>query len=257
MTSSKKPIIQKAITKNNDITYGDIITFGKIPDLEVEDLKTGISRFGGYRKPNYFMAYLKSAAILIEHGVKHNTLDDIGLPAFYMQRHALELLLKRVLSSLYEVAELRLHLNENDYQPSQGQKDRLTREHKLDQLWKDLENTSNQMGFSNPPIELLQLIEKIGYFEKSSVTWARYESAGNIEHVKDEVVLPIIDLQKQLEFVNSKISYQFECEEIGNTVHFVNGETYENEIYNAWKQAFLTIEHPDNEPFTGSSVDCF
>ena len=256
MASFDTPIIQKAVTMKDSITFGDVIQLGKIANLEIEDLQNGISRFGGYRKPSYFMAYLKSAEILIEYGVKNNTLDEIGIPAFYMQRHALELLLKQVISSLYEVAELRLQLNEKDYKPSKRQKDRLTTEHKLKKLWNDLKKTSDQMEFSSPPIELLQLIENIERFEKSSVTWARYENSGDTQHVKDEIVLPIIDLQKQLDLVKSKIAFQLEVKQIKNECHFLEKETYENEIYNEWNLAFLSIEEHNNEPVTGSIGFC-
>lgn len=241
----------KTMPDIEEITFDDVIPFGKMQNLEIEDLKNGISRFGGYRKPDYFMAYFRSAEILIDNGVKNNTLDEIGIPAFYMQRHALELLLKRVISSLYEVAELRLYLNNEGYRPSKGQVHRVTNEHKLESLLSDLKVTCEGMKFISPPNELEKLVEHINKFEKSSVTWARYENSKNIEHVKEEILLPIIDLQKQLELVKLKIAFQSGSMEVENTVHFIEKETYENEIYNEWKFTFLTIEDPENEGSIG------
>ncbi len=103
---------------------GDVIVFGTSPELEIEDSKSGLARFGGFwRAPDYLTAYVRSAEILIEHAAKTNALDDIALPAFYMQRHALELLIKRLLSWLYEAAEYRSELGQaSTWAPSARQK---------------------------------------------------------------------------------------------------------------------------------------
>lgn len=85
---------------------GDVIVFGKAPELEHADVANGVARFGGqWRSPSYIQAYFRAADVLVNHGVSTNTLDDIGLPAFYMQRHTLELLIKRLLSWVYEYAD--------------------------------------------------------------------------------------------------------------------------------------------------------
>ncbi len=211
---------------------GYVVMFGKGPELDLADPQNGVARFGGaWRAANYFYAYLRSAGILIEHGVQNGTLDDIALPAFYMQRHAFELLTKRLLSRVYELAEYRLEL-QPACQPvvSTGQRERFNRSHKLTELLRDLKSACRRLGFRQPPAELEQLAREIEKFEKSD-TWARYERSTNekdgvVLHVQDEVVLPLVDLQRQLEEVSSKVVYGF------------NGERrYENELHDHWLDA--------------------
>lgn len=230
MTTPKTPIIKKATSKNNIITFGDVIAFEKMPNLEIEDQKNGISRSGGCRIPNYSIAYLKSAAILIEYGIKNNVLDEIGMPALYMQRHSLELMLKQVLTELYQLAKWQVELGKHNFIPSKSQIGRLTSQHKLMPLWTDLKSASTQMGFLKPPIELLNLIKNINEFEKGSDTFTRYESSGNTQHLENEIELPIIELQKKLERVNSKIALQDNIIHNENTLHFIETGAYINEI---------------------------
>ena len=210
----------------------DVLVFGKSPEQRIEDLMNGVSRFGGpWRAPNYIYSYLRSAAILIDHGVKTNSLDDIGLPIFYMQRHATELLIKRLLSWLYEMAEFQTELGQ-DCQgvPSNTQRNNFKKSHNLPQLFKDLSLVSKHFGLAKPPTELGEWVEELAKFEKTE-TWARYEQSETrdnivIRHVKDEIALPLVDLQRRLELVILK------------TVHRLSGDqTYENELYDEWLYA--------------------
>lgn len=230
MAISKTPKIQKATIKNNDIIFGNVITLAKMSHLEVEDLKNGISRVGGLRIPNYSIAYLKSAAILIEYGIENNVLDEIGIPAFFMQRHAVELLLKQVLTFLYEVSEHQVELKKHNHTPEDKEIKRLTKEHNLITLWNDLKRTSERMGFLSPPIELNKLIRDINQFEKTKVTFARYESSGNTQHLKNEIELPIVELQKKLELV-LRITLGDESIITENEVNSTVGNTYMDKIY--------------------------
>lgn len=208
---------------------GDVIVFGKGPDLELEDGRNGIARFGGaWRTPSYFRAYLRSAAILVKHSIDNHELDDVALPAFYMQRHALELLIKRLLSWLYELAEFRRELENKDQGvPSGKQKERLGNCHSLGSLLNDLQTTVEHFGFNAPPVELKALVNLMAEFEKTD-TWSRYETSKAkhgvlIHHVRDEIVLPLTQIQQQLELVALKTAFQYAGE-----------DAYENEIYNEW-----------------------
>lgn len=217
---------------------GDVFVFGKGPELEGADARNGVARVGGlWRRPDYFRAYLRSAAVLIEHGVRHEELDEVMLPAFYLQRHALELLIKRLLSYLYEWAEFRVKLGYNwEGVPSNGQKDRFTT-HGIHKLFQDLCRTCKHFKFTNPPLELAALVKKLTQFEKTE-TWSRYAQSKNhkddtiIQHLEDEVEVPIVDLQRDLEFVASKITYRFDGE-----------PAYENELYDHWADAARAVGH--------------
>lgn len=206
---------------------GDVIVFGKSPELELADAANGIARFGGaWRSPSYFQAYLRAADILVSHGAATNTLDDIGLPAFYLQRHALELLVKRFLSWVYEYAEI----TGNNEVPNKDQRERFKRSHCTSKLLEDLRSTCRHHGFSEPPEELGALVKEIESFEASE-TWARYESSeskkhGVLHHLKDEAVVPLVALQKKLEAVATNLAFRFD-----------GAESYENELYYAWSDA--------------------
>lgn len=85
-----------------------VLIFGKSNEKIQIDLENGISRFGGFfREPNYSEAHLISAGILLENAKQRDELDELGLPIFYLSRHAMELKLKDLLSLAYEICDLR------------------------------------------------------------------------------------------------------------------------------------------------------
>lgn len=210
---------------------GDVIVFGKSPELEIADAKSGVARFGGsWRTPSYCIAYVRSAEILVEHAAHNNTLDDIALPAFYMQRHALELLIKRLLAWIYEAAAYRLELGQSSaWAPSAKQKRDFSESHNLTRLLDDLRLSSKASGFPELPSELGELVKRIGAFEKTD-SWSRYEvskiKGGIVRHIEEEVVLPIVEIQRRLELVVFKTTYRFDGE-----------DAYENVLYYEWESA--------------------
>jgi len=206
---------------------GDVIVFGKSPEQEAADLKDGIARFGGEgRHPSYLMAYVHAARTLINNGVSNHSLDDIGLPAFYLQRHALELLIKRLLSWAVEYAEA---IHSNKIPCEQVSKD-LNGSHKLGRLFTHLVCICQHLDFSLPPESIGLLIDKIQSYELSE-TWARYDkSKNNTQHVETEISLPIVSLQCELEAVIHQI-----------LIGFNGSDSYEAELYNAWADANINV----------------
>jgi hypothetical protein len=207
----------------------DVLVFGKSPKLKIEDAENGIARFGGpLRSPSYLHAYFRSADILVNEGVRTNCLDDVGLPIFYIQRHTIELLLKRLLSWMYEIAEFKAELGIETFGvPTGKQKWRFERSHKLDGLLRDLENASKKLGIEAPPDELRKIVEYLVKIEKSD-TWSRYEKSktedGNIlKHMESEVTLQVVDLQERLKNIMILIMYK-----LGNE------EVYEYPLYEEW-----------------------
>jgi hypothetical protein len=183
--------------------FEDVIAFGKSPEAVANDSTNGVARFGGpWRSPNYVLAYMKIAAIVINHGVQAQCLDEVALPAFYMQRHTLELFLKRLLSWLYEIAELHAELGQdNRGVPSKGQIERFRTKHHLALLWQDLQMASVHYSFGEPPLDIEYLVRQIENYEVTE-TWSRYESAVRrngtvIHHVKDEIELPLVELSSR------------------------------------------------------------
>lgn len=227
MTKFEQPLFIKPTSP-----FGDVIIFGKSPEIVANDTRNGVARFGGaWRAPSYLLAYLKAAAIVVNQGICEQCLDEIALPAFYMQRHTLELAIKRLLSWLYELADFRIELgHDNRGIPSNGQLERFKTKHNLGSLLQDLRKTSLHFGFGEPPVAIDSLVRQIEGFELTE-TWSRYEAAQNkdktvIHHVKDEVTLPLVDIQRKLETLYVNVMHPSEKE-----------PTYETILYDAWLNA--------------------
>lgn len=207
----------------------DIIVFDKSPNQTQADSASGLARFGGERRqPSYLHAYIRSARILFSEGVNTNTLDDICLPIFYLQRHATELILKRLLSWIFSIAELDSELgNPNTISPTKKQQDRFTRSHSLRSLLDDLEEFSNAYKFGHVPASLARLVDFLADTEETE-TWSRYSSStiqGVVSHhVEDEHVVPIKNIAATLDLAVS------EC--VLNNM--ASEEVYEYTLYNEW-----------------------
>lgn len=224
MSSFDPPAYLKDATQSDDV-----IIFGKGPAQESEDAAEGVARFGGlWRSPSYLHSYVRAAKLLIERARESRELDDIGLPAFYLQRHATELLVKRVLSWLHEIHGYKTKAGESGLVPTTAkQKGRLTGSHALSLLWRDALQLTSQMGFEAPPAQLTELIEVLESFEKSSGTCSRCErdSRGDAVtlHVEHEVVVPLVEMQARLEAVVRQIVYRPG-----------HDGAYEEQMYDVW-----------------------
>jgi hypothetical protein len=222
MVSIEPPIYVKPLGESTNV-----IVFGKPPELVFNDLAAGVARFGGpWRKPNYMSAYVRAARILVDNGIATNTLDDIALPAFSTQRHAVELLLKRFLSWMYRISEFRGQLRESDFKPSTKAQNHFRRSHNHSSLLRDISEAGGQLGFSDVPSGLKALVEKIHSFELTE-TWARYATNVNetIDHTKHECALPLVELQHSLEQV------------VAETTYSLGAQSYENDLYDEWLRA--------------------
>ena len=190
----------------------DIIPLAKSSKKEAFDNKNGIARVGGrWRTPCYFSAYIRAAEVLIKGAKDNNQLDELGLPIFYLQRHALELCIKEVLTDLYEEFDCRVEESDRrdkaKVKPiSTGQKDRLKREHKLGLLCKDLEKICTNLKCEFDTKSLEALVSQIETCEVSRPAMARYsKSSAGEKHLPEEVSIPIAAIQEDLEKVANKM----------------------------------------------------
>ena len=207
---------------------------GKSPEQTTSDLEEGVARIGGFwRHPNYFEAYLHSASLLIEQGRATGTLDEIGLPAFYLQRHATELLLKSLLTWLTSISDLRNQLGLSQQEPSDDLMAALRRSHNHQTLHGHLLTFGAALDVPLPPEALGSLIEDMGRVEITD-TWSRYSSSSerqkggarvHVEHIPEEVLIPIVEFQERLDAIAT-----FVCARIAF------GDTYEDELHNIWAQ---------------------
>lgn len=218
-------------------TTGSNVYIGeKPPGMAAEDFRNGIARMGGFwRHPSYLESYLTAASLLIAQGAQRQDYDDIGLPAFYLQRHATELLLKRLLGCCINIIGLNAEIA-----PSAGHQVpskccyALRRSHDLSELLKALQRTAKLAGEDPPPRALTDLVDSLTRVEADD-HWSRYDHGHHkgkhhIHHTT-ETTIPIVNLQKQLEQV------------VSSTVSRVMGdETYETELYHAWSGLNCALE---------------
>eukprot|EP01035_Chromulina_nebulosa_P062973 gene62973-biopygen45925 len=110
----------------------DLLFWGKSPEQTEKDLAAGVARLGGFRAPNYGQAYLLAANTLLSAAREKQTLDHHGLPIFFLQRHATELMIKAPLQLGIDVQKYREKLGKpRPNFPSQKQADRAENWHGL------------------------------------------------------------------------------------------------------------------------------
>jgi hypothetical protein len=214
-----------------------VMVGGKSPEQRVADLELGHARIGGiWRHPNYFESYLLSAKALINYGASVGTLDDIGLPAFYLQRHALELLLKAMLVWILDISDMRAQLASPEHQVDTEQRHAVLHGHDHSELLKRLHEWVMRIGWEAPPKSLDHLVQRFKQIEITE-TWARYSTSRKrkkgsptIAHVPDETVIPLLSLQGELEAL------------AGQLVSRAHGEdSYEIELYREWCRLDATL----------------
>lgn len=191
---------------------GDVFVFDKSPEQQEEDFNNGIARCGGSwtnvsgvngddifcpprANPNYAVAYVKAARFLIEHGRLERDYDEIGLPAFYLQRHALELLLKKILSYLYEEENLRTTQKFDQLKVCNKLK-KLRHEH--EKILNEIIQVCKELNYPIPPEVVKTLVSDFSKIDPTG-EFARYAYSCNkhnkTEHLKDEHVIPIVIMQ--------------------------------------------------------------
>lgn len=217
-------------------TGSNVYIGGKPPGMAAEDFRNGVARMGGFwRHPSYLESYLTAASLLIAQGAQRQDYDDIGLPAFYLQRHATELLLKRLLRWCIDIIELNAEIA-----PSAGHQVpskccyALRRSHDLSDLLKALQRTAKLAGEDPPPRALTDLVDSLTRVEADD-HWSRYDHGHHKGehhiHHKMETTIPIVNLQKQLgQVVNSTVS------------RVMGDETYETDLYHAWSGLNCALE---------------
>ena len=214
----------------------DVFVGGKNPSQAESDFENGIARMGGFwRQPSYVGAYLTAASLLVEQGQARGSFDEIGLPAFYLQRHAAELILKRLLQWCFEIIECR-----NQIKPGQAititnrHRRSLNNEHDLRKILNSLKKAAKLADEKIPPECLAQLVETISSVE-ASPHWSRYRVDSRSTQKKlwetTEIVIPVASLQTQLDLVASDV-----------LARSLEQECYENELYSTWAGLTSALE---------------
>jgi hypothetical protein len=196
------------------------------------DLAAGRARIGGWlAQPDYLRAYLRAGAALVAHAQATETLDELAVVCGYVQRHALELLIKELIGLFYGIADAHDELARISGEvvastaPSKNAKDRLTKCHDLEPLLRDL-NCARQRAvdvgsqYRELPADLAALVAEFTHLEGGIAETFRYPTvrlrtpekvhvktkAGIEEELvtrqrsfKNETIVPISVLQVRLE----------------------------------------------------------
>ncbi|WP_188701701.1 hypothetical protein [Silvimonas iriomotensis] len=180
------------------------------PEHEAADLAKGVARVGGEHIPlNYLAAYMRASACMLEKATEVNDLDQLCIPLLMLQRHALELMLKDILTLIYDA---------DDYQylakhpgavvlPLDNEKRRKAMiKHDLVKLAQMLKDGANALQYAPPPAGLMTLAEDISKLEKNSPTFTRYsESTDKLQHLPAQVIIPVRDYQDRLNALYEEI----------------------------------------------------
>jgi hypothetical protein len=196
------------------------------------DLAAGRARIGGWlRQPDYLRAYLRAGAALVAHAQATQALDELAVVCGYVQRHALELLIKELIGLFYGIADGHDELARIKGEviastaPSKAARVRLTKCHDLEQLLRDL-NCARQRAmdadakYRDLPDDVAALVTEFTQLEGGIAETFRYPTVRlrtpETVHVKtasgiqkeqvtrqrsfeNETIIPISALQARLE----------------------------------------------------------
>jgi len=198
-----------------------VFKFGKSPKLAESDLTARVARIGGYcRAPDYSQSYLLAANTLLTTCYEANTLDHHGLPIFFLQRHAAELIIKAPLQFGIEIQDYRERLNKPrpDFPVDVKQRNRTRQSHDLKLLLCDLVIMADVLQVGSVPDALGKAIDEITEIEKQH-TWSRYsfhlegtsDNKRHVNHTDQEVVLPLGKIQNLLQAANRALGTVWPC----------------------------------------------
>jgi hypothetical protein len=138
----------------------------------------GIARFGGWGRPTYSMSYALAARRLFD--AAGDQLDELAIPCFYLQRHALELALKDLLSLVDSVERDAATLQEARGERvtakplTSDERQCLTTQHSLSKLVEMLDRVLQRASRGHVPAGWKKLVRGYESFERGSHERSRY-----------------------------------------------------------------------------------
>lgn len=185
-----------------------VLTWGKSPEQAKSDQAAVIARIGGFRSPDYAQSYLLAANTLLRAAQSNNRLDHHGIPIFFLQRHAAELMIKAPLQLGIEVQSYQKKLGHptSSVFPTEDHIRHSERSHDLRELLEDLVEMSRALQLGIVPAPLHLVVEEILALEKEH-TWSRYsfhfEGKKDLKtrhrHLQEEITIPLGNIQNQLQ----------------------------------------------------------
>ncbi len=150
-------------------------------------------------------AYLTASQKLIEAFPSKENSDNVLIPVFFLQRHALELILKDCLLAIYQIRLLENQLDKTSQKPYTCQTERATKSHNLSVLFTDLVDALfiGNHSTSESIVKLSKLVNTFQEIDKKG-TAARYDlvSKDSCEKIQRKPIeLNVIQHQADLEEV--------------------------------------------------------
>jgi len=147
--------------------------------------------------------YLDSARVLLEHAKAVDRLDHFSKPIGYLQRHAVELILKSLLESLYGIEADQMELDELE-----GPRRQVPNTHDLERLHDLLAVVLPTLYLTVPP-ELTALVADMAKVEDGDETRWRFPKGarGNYRNKPSfpkETIVPATDWQERLNEIRER-----------------------------------------------------
>jgi hypothetical protein len=162
----------------------------------------GIARVGGrWAEPNLGLSYLLAARHVIEAGERDRQLNEVALPAAYLQRHALEVAIKDVTDRAYVLKHGtdRLAALKTDPSATGGEIMKCRFIHALNKVLDEMRNALAAIGYK-VPFEVATMVTRLGAAEADEPTRFRYltlKKGGR--SLEAEFILPVGETQDLLE----------------------------------------------------------
>jgi len=150
---------------------------------------------------DYAVSYISAARSVVNDATARGVLDQMAAPCLYLQRHATELLLKKLLDAIYNIQSMEMTLKTGVHSPP-----RVTpTTHDLVQLVGHATKALATRKLTLPA-SLASLAGEIRSFEDGDATRTRYDRGAKGKSYErksfpDEVLVPVLDWQKLLEGV--------------------------------------------------------
>jgi hypothetical protein len=161
----------------------------------------GKARFGGGYTMEYEVSYLSAARCVLNDAMATGTLDQMGPPCLYLQRHAAELLLKKFIEACQHLESMESTLRTGHYVPPNAP----ATTHDLLQL---VSRARNELAKRQLPLpdSLANVATEIARFEDGDATRSRYDRGARgrgyeTSSFPKEVLVPLRDWQEALEDV--------------------------------------------------------
>jgi len=176
-----------------------------------KDLAAGKVEFGrGYGTGEYPASYIAAARTVVDDALAARSLHYMAAPCIYLQRHALELLLKRILFVVLEIESMQASLSEGR-RVAVG---KVPGTHDLLSLCERTVAALAKRGLE-PPKDLPLLVREISEFEDGDPTRTRYDRGAKGKGYEessfpDWVSVPVLDWQNRLEGLVPYLTIQHE-----------------------------------------------